>query len=408
MDYDLSILAKICATEIYSPLGAYLAKYWNNGKWSYATFKQLLEIQASGQIALDYLWGFNSEEGIDYTWIIEDLTNRGYSVEILASIYRIEAFKTKRIPLVANASEEIKKKFWEGNIRCDKCNDSWILTECKKYATVDRYLHQVHQIHYRIPLSAKQIFDCFDGIERMPYPETSQMMGYYVEQLISIIQDAYIDDPEKCNRISNIEMFFWGLLEWENMKCSHKMMKQYPEFLAHLVSVLFKKDHGPVDDVAKNQVYIHNMYSIYDKAHFCPAEVNGQVDEVQLEEWIKKYRELLIENDQENLFTSTLGRVLAFSPLSDDGHEPCDAVCKMIEKYGDDKLINSYQTSVFNRRGVFSPSAGKKEMKLAEKFKMNAEYLEPLYPKTAKIFYRLFETYMHESEQGRIDAENGW
>ena len=54
MNYDLSVLAKICANEPYSLLGRYLAKYWNDGKWDFAVFKCLLRIQASGQIALDY------------------------------------------------------------------------------------------------------------------------------------------------------------------------------------------------------------------------------------------------------------------------------------------------------------------------------------------------------------------
>ena len=33
------------------------------------------------------------------------------------------------------------------------------------------------------------------------------------------------------------------------------------------------------------------MYTIYDKAHFCPAENNGAVSEEQLEQWIEKYRQ---------------------------------------------------------------------------------------------------------------------
>ena len=269
-------------------------------------------------------------------------------------------------------------------------------------------MDQVHQIHYSKPLTAEKIFDCFNGIEKMPHLKANQMTGYHVEQLISVIQDAYIDDSEKCNRISQIEIFFMMLLKWDSMKCFHRMIKQSPELLAQLVAVIFKKDHGSVGDLSKDQDYIHNMYSIYDKAHFCPAEIDGEVDETNLEEWIKKYKDLLIENDQESLFTSTLGRVFSFSPLGDDGHEPCDAVRKMIEKYGDDKMINSYQIAVFNRRGIFSPSAGKEELRMAEEFKTNAEYLEPFYPKTAKIFYKLFESYNRESKRERMDAENGW
>lgn len=408
LGYDLSVLAKICTNDPYSTLGSYLAKYWNDGNWDYTTFKLLLGIQVSGQIALDYLRSSNCENCIDYKFIIEDLTNSGYSVNILANVYRIEAFGTKKIPLVTNTSELIKKEFWKNYIRCDECNDSWILIECKKYSTLDLYLYQINQIHYRKPLTAEKIFNCFDEIEKMPHLETDQMTSYYLKQLIRIIQDTYIDDPVKCNRIFHIEIFFMNLLEWEEMKCFHQMIKQSPEILAQLVAGVFKKDHVLIEDKSKEETYFRNMYMIYQKAHFCPAELNGKVDETNLEKWIKKYRELLIENDQESLFTSTLGRLFSFSPLSDDGYEPCDAVREMIEKYGDDEMINSYQVAVFNRRGVFNPSAGKEELKMAEKFKKTAEYLEANYPKTAQIFYGLFERYEHDSKRERIDAENGW
>lgn len=47
-------------------------------------------------------------------------------------------------------------------------------------------------------------------------------------------------------------------------------------------------------------------------------------------------------------------------------------------------------------------------MQMAQEFKSNAEYLQPRYPKTAKIFYRLYDRYKSESERERKDAENGW
>ena len=186
------------------------------------------------------------------------------------------------------------------------------------------------------------------------------------------------------------------------------MIKQSPELFAQLVEVVFKKDHGTIENHLKDQTYIHNMYKIYEKAQFCPAESNGEVSEDQLEQWIERYRQLLIANDQESLFTVTLGRLFSFSPLGIDGHEPCEAVRKMIEKYGDDKMNSRYRVAVYNRRGVFSPSAGKAELRMAEEFKENARYLEPYYPKTAKIFYGLYEIYKNESERERMDAENGW
>lgn len=406
--YDLTVLAKVCAQESFSTLGNYLAQYWNDGKWDFTTFKKLLAVQVSGAIAIDYLRSIRSSEVIPCDTIIEDLSNHGCSAEVLAEVYKIEAHRTKEVPLVTFASEPIKKEFWKTCFYCDEHNKFWALVECKKYATLAVYLDQVHLIHYQKPLSAEQIFECFEDIESMPHSEGNQLTDYHVEQLIGVIQEAYIDDPQKCIRITHLEIIFMNLLDWKNMKCFHHIIKQSPELFAQLVEGVFKKDHGTAEKHSKDQTYIHNMYTIYEKARFCPTESNGDVSEEQLEQWIEKYRQLLLENDQESLFATTLGRLFSFSPIGTDGHEPCEAVRKMIEKYGDEKMNGAYRVAVYNRRGVFSPSAGKEELRMAKEFKENAQYLEPYYPKTAKIFYGLYETYKKDSERERKDAENGW
>lgn len=406
--YDLTVLAKVCAQESFSTLGYYLAKYWNDGKWDFATFKKLLAVQVSGTIAIDYLRNIGSSDVKLCDTIIEDLSNNSCSTEILAEVYKIEGQITKEIPLVTFASEEIKKEFWKKCFYCDDHSKFWALAECKKYATLAVYLDQVHLIHYRNPLSAEQIFECFEDIESMPHSEGNQLTSYHVKQLIGVIQEAYINDPQKCIRIAHLEIIFMNFLDWKNMKCFCHIIKQSSELFAQLVEVVFKKDHSTVENHSKDQAYIHNMYTIYEKARFCPTESNGEVSEEQLEQWIEKYRQLLLENHQESLFETTLGRLFSFSPVGTDGHEPCEAVRKMIEKYGDEKMNRAYQVAVYNRRGVFSPSAGKEELRMAKEFKENAQYLESSYPKTAKIFYGLYETYKKDSERERKDAENGW
>lgn len=406
--YDLKVLSEICAKQTYSTLGRYLARYWDAGKWDYSVFKCLLFTQEEGLIALDYLESFNFAESRQYQEIINDLSTMGCSTGVLAKVYRIEAFRAKNVPLVENASEEIKRAFWKNCIHCESCNEFWVLTECKKYASLTVYLDQIHRMHYNKPLPADVILECFDGIENLPRSDVDQMTSYHLEELLKVIQDAYMYDVDKSIRISHIELLFMNMLKWENMKCFKHMIKKSPELFAGLVDGVFKKDYGSNDDSHKDQTYIHNMYTIYDQAHFCPAENNGEVDEYQLEHWVEKYKELLIENNQESLFTATLGRLFSFSPIGSDGREPCEAVRKMIEKYGDDKMTSRYQTAVYNRRGVFSPSAGRSELKMAEEFKSTGQYLEPDYPKTAQIFFGLYETYKRESDRERMDAENGW
>lgn len=174
-------------------------------------------------------------------------------------------------------------------------------------------------------MEAEEILDCFEGIEKMPHGNGDNMTEYYLQNLINVIQNAFIYDAEKCHRISIIEVFFINWLDWKNMRYFQRMIKQSPEIFAQIVINLFNKDH------TQKQENMNHIYFIYDKARFCPAENNGKVDEGSLEEWINEYRKILLENNQEILFTFTLGRLLASSPVDDDGYEPCTAVRKIIE-----------------------------------------------------------------------------
>lgn len=403
--YSLIVLANACSPNEYRNLGHCLAKYWNNGMWNFEIFKEIIQIEKFADIAVSYLDNMKNVEKLPYSDIIMKMTDMKCSDNVIAKVYKVEARVTKTIPLITNASDIIKKEFWKSTTYCQECNYLWALKEAKKYATFNTFLEQMHHIHYYKPLSASTIFECFKGVEYMSSGEEDQMTRYHVQQLLEVLQEAYIDDYDKCVRVSHLEILFMNLLDWKDMKCYHKIVKQSPEFMAELVSIVFKREHDQNKKI--NQDYFHNMYCLYDKSHFCPAEKNGKVLEVELEQWVEKYRNLLNSNDQQNLFGTTLGRLFAFSPIDEDGYEPCMAVRKMIEKYGDDRMINSYQVAVFNRRGGFSPSAGKTELKIALDFKDNAEYLNPDYPKTARIFYNLYKEYLLEAENARKDAEDG-
>lgn len=406
-DYRLEILAEYSGKEQYSSLGCYLAKYWKDGKWDFETFEILLEAQSSGTMAIDYMSSVIGEEVSLYPDIISRVKELDYSDEILSQIYRSEAFWTENVPLISDAPDRIKKLFWTSPVSCKKSNIRWAVNESKKYSSLDIFLQHMYRLHHESPLSAQEVFSYMERIEEMPHVQNNQMTGYYIQQFLEIIQKEFLYDNEKCWRISQIEIFFMNFLEWNNMKCLHYMIKKSPELFALLVAGIYKRDHEPKEIHKPNEQYIHNLYTVYDKAHFCPAEEKGEVKEENLRRWVIDFKNLLEQNDQSSLFSSMMGRLFSFSPIGKDGHEPCEAVRALIEDYSDDRMLSSYKACVYNRRGVYSPSAGKEEMRMAEAFKANAEYLNPRYPETAKIFYSLHDRYIREAERERMEAENG-
>ena len=158
----------------------------------------------------------------------------------------------------------------------------------------------------------------------------------------------------------------------------------------------------------KEKSYISNLYAFYRKAKFCPAEENDEVNIEKLQAWTDKFKILLAESRQSNLYSSLMGRLFAFSPKGKDGYEPCEAVRCVIERDADDSFIREYRTAIFNKRGGFTPDAGKSERRIAEKYRDNADFLSMKYPKTAEIYYGLAKEYEIYSKEERVEAENGY
>lgn len=406
-NHRLKVLAELCGKAEYSSLGRCLAKYWKDGKWDFETFEILLQAQPSGVIALDYMSIAIGGEVSLYPDLIAKVKQLGYSNEILTRIYRLEASYTDNIPLVSEASDFVKKLFWASAVSCKKNNTRWAVKESKEHADLGIFLWQLYCLHHDTPLSAGELFSYMEGIEWMPHNQNGQMTDYYIRQFLEIMQKEFLYDNEKCLRISRIEILFMNFLDWDSMKCFHYLIKKSPEVFAQLVAGLYKKDHEPKEASKLDKQYWHNMYTIYDKAHFCPAEENGEVEEGKLRQWVEGFRNLLEQNDQSSLFGFMMGRLFAFSPVGKDGYEPCEAVRAVIEDYSDDEILSSYESAIYNGRGVYSPTAGKEEMQMAEAFKANAEYLNLRYPETAKIYYSLYDRYKRESERERMEAENG-
>ena len=138
----------------------------------------------------------------------------------------------------------------------------------------------------------------------------------------------------------------------------------------------------------------NKVYSGFDKAKFCPTEKDGKVNYESLEEWLDKFKELLILQKQDKLFGNLIGRLLAYSPIGEDGYMPCESVRVIIEEYYSESLKTSYVV------------AGRSEMKLHQKYRNNAEALQCKYPHTAEIYFDLSASYKWQADRERRRAED--
>ena len=89
------------------------------------------------------------------------------------------------------------------------------------------------------------------------------------------LQEAFIMDDEKCAELATLEWMCRNVLEWEQMKCMQKIMKNYPTFYAQLVRIIYKADDDDPSDKKKREL-ANKMYSGFDKAKFCRQRKMGK------------------------------------------------------------------------------------------------------------------------------------
>ena len=406
---DLAILVKACTLDKNSNLGRYLALYGNENVFNQNVFEILYAGQESKKMALDYCLEMSIKDNTAFEKIFERKDEMMFADDFIVELYQIQALNAQGVPEIVSADENIKELFWKSERIYIRNNYDWALGECKKYGTISTYIDLLYYANRECKYSNEVLYTYLINIHKMHSDNRIGGIGYYLTELLKTVQSTYATDPEKAKELVKIEINFFGILEWENMKCFQNEIKRTPDTYAEMASIIFKKDGAEnTEEITEEQNKIINaIRQLYDMAHFCPAEKDGTVDSEDLKKWIDKFKKLLLENQQTDLFGYLLGRLWAYSPAGTDGYYPCEAVREIIEKYVDESMSSSYKVSMYNRRGIFSPSAGREERAIAEKYKNTADYFKIRYPKTAEIFYAMYREYIAEAKEERNRAENG-
>lgn len=405
---DLSKLASACSLCKASNLGRFLAVYDNDEEFNQNTFEILYNVQDSKSLSLDYCQGMYAKDKAVFEKVIVQKEKMKFDDNFIVGMYRIQAINAEDIPMVDTATESIKVLFWKSVIYL-KQNYEWALRECKKYGTISTYVELLFRTNMIYKFSSEILFNYVVDIYKMPKDEQISYKQYYISELLKPLQKEYLTVPEKAQKLVEIEIHFFGLLDWNQMKCFRNEIARTPEAFAEIVSIIYKRDDEEKNEEkteAQKQL-VNNFYRLYYMAQFCPAERNGIVNSNDLDNWLKELKILLKKNHQESLFGFLVGRLLAFSPQGKDGYYPCEAVREAIETYADHKMMTEYKVTLFNQRGVFSPSEGREEKAIAEKYRITADYFKMKYPKTAEIYYGMYRQYLSEAKEERNRAENG-
>ncbi|MCI9258717.1 MAG: trypsin-like peptidase domain-containing protein [Romboutsia sp.] len=411
---DLSNLIRLVDKKNYHNLGMYIAKYYTNGKFSSLIYVEMLKISGIQQVLYSYV-SYLYRNGEDKVIKEAKQLSKKYDGkdELYVGILTIENLKYDNHPGIIDESEDIKLLYWSYPIRSfrlerDKKTFEWCLCELKKYGNGVSYIECLYMaleifepkevLKYMIDLKE------FNGIKL-----NNQMSGWYVKNIMEYIGKNFEGNYELYNDIASLELSLRGVIEWGSMKCAQYIMKKDPQLYADIINIIYLHEGEDRNDKTKEDYEIvQSLFNFYYKIHFCPCENNGDIDYHELKDWVDKFNEKLIEQKQSNLLGHELGRLFAYSPVGEDGYYPHESVRDIIEELADDKLRSSYVSAECNKRGVYSPDAGRTEKEMALRYKENADGVRTVYPETAKIYDSLYERYYYQSEAERRRAEDAW
>lgn len=410
--YSLDVLVELAIKEEKTFLGEVLAEFYCNGVYDEKVLEILLEKDNEGKYVYDYARFLVWKENVSLNDILLNVKESTDNENLIVNLISLETIVVNDSAIIAHESDAIKRSYWSRNLRLrvsDKADEKvclWALSECHKYGTLESYLELLFDLKDKF--SDIQLFNLIFAIEDMKSDAPNTMIDYYLEEILKIIQRSFFNDLEKCQKLASLEWLCRNILQWEQMKCMQHMMKVDPSIYANLVRIIYKSEEdGDVVDENKKDL-ANKVYSGFDKAKFCPMEKDGKVDYQSLKQWLDKFNELLSVQKQDKLFGNLIGRLLAYSPVGEDGYMPCEAVRKIIEEYYSDSLKTSYVIAEQNKRGVHTVDAGKSEMILHQKYKNNAEGLQYQYPRTAEIYFTLSDSYKRQADLERKRAEDEW
>lgn len=412
---SLEHLIQSVDTKDYANLGISIARYYTDGRYDDDIYKKMIKITRIKDVIKSYTYEVYiscSKSVIDK--VLELSKDYEGSNNLYIDILRCEDLIYNNHPRIMNERDDIKKLFWGNStsrfgIGDDKDSIIWALDEFNKYDNISSYVEYLYRGTNK--LTSQEVLNYMINFLRFSKLNFNdiQLSSYYLQKIMDYIEREFDGHYEKYNQIMNLELTLRDIIKWENMKCTKYILKKDPKLYASIIDMVFLHEgEEKSSQNSEKQKRAEALFDFYYKALFCPCENNGNVDFEELKKWVDDFSDILSDQKQSKLIGGILGKLFAYSPVGTDGHYPHESVRKIIEELDDESLARSYVIAECNKRGVYSPDAGKTEKEMALKYKETAEALEINYPKTSEIYYKLYSNYIHESEAERRNAEDEW
>lgn len=258
---------------------------------------------------------------------------------------------------------------------------------------------------------AEAIADGLEGLMLNPDgdPDIAALREYHFDLLLKAI--SRYREQLGVARVIRIEWFFLPALGFDPEAPNlHGTLAEDPELFVEMIRYMYKPasqtDENAPELTDADRRAAENAFRLLHSWRAAPGtNAAGELDPEALRAWVGTARELLAAADRALVGDDEIGSALVAAPADESGWPP-RAVKDLIEELRSDALERGFARRIFNNRGVTSRSldaGGSQEWALAAKYRSSAEANRIEWPRVARIFDGLADSY--EQDARREDAE---
>ena len=395
---DISHLLELARMDVSYEFGYAIAEFYSDGKYKEEILKKMLSVSHVYKVISGYIrWCYHHDSKDILSPALAFVDGYDDNNELFYSVLEIPPLNHDLIAMLDEMSAEKQQGYWTNSFWTHNFSFSqelldYVMRKLFEYGLWRKALDLLH--HFRKQLSISTIIENMESIILQINKESANindMTSWEISEIISYVETTVAGNYEQYPQLFALEMKLILAIGWENLKC---------------VQYHVKRNASLFVDLKKELELQRGYYFVYDKMHFCPGEIGGQIDRSVMEDWIKDFENCLESKNQSDSFHSELGRLFTYSPVGTDGFMPHETVREIIEKYGNGRLEHSYLITTLNNRGLHTVTSGETEHKMATDYRKIANIFRVRWPKTAEIYDALARMYEGESMHDREFAEN--
>jgi len=229
------------------------------------------------------------------------------------------------------------------------------------------------------------------------------------QHTVGTLLDQLEDDGLPNDQLADLEWLYLPLLNEERSpRALHQRLADDPAFFAEVASHMYTPDPPESDQEVPEDEY-QFIGACWDLIRGWSSPLPGatagiEPDSETMQAWVSQARQELVQRNRAGIASGAIGAALGGRTTDAGDIWPCRAVREVLEHEQDDDLEDELAITRVNGRGVStrgSYDGGRKERKLADKYRAAAADLRDEWPRTGKVLDRIVAIY--ESHARRED-----